>query len=119
MSLELSGLLILREELEGASRDANEWILQHCFYCKNCRACSINSSLQKELKRNNFRTKNKHVKWGRLHFVNDLPIFFSYGFEKSKPQILYSYSKQQIPDALVSTSFKKHYTDIINEKNKK
>ena len=74
MSLELSGLLILREELEGASRDANEWILQHCFYCKNCRACSINSSLQKELKRNNFKTKNKHVKWWRLHFVDDLPV---------------------------------------------
>ena len=62
MSLELSGLLILREELEGASRDANEWILQHCFHCKNCRASPINSSLQKELKRNNFKTKNKHVK---------------------------------------------------------
>ena len=28
-------------------------------------------------------------------------IFFSYGFEKSKSQILYSYSKQQIPDAFV------------------
>ena len=47
ISLELSGLLILREELEGVSREANEWILQHCFYCKNCRACAINSSLKK------------------------------------------------------------------------
>ena len=28
-------------------------------------------------------------------------IFFSYGFDKSKSQILYSYSKQQIPDAFV------------------
>ena len=35
MSLELSGLLILRQELEGVSRDANDWILQHCFYCNN------------------------------------------------------------------------------------
>ena len=73
MSLELTGLSILREELEIASREANELILQHCFYCKNCRACFINSSLQKELKRNNFKTKNKHVKWWRLHFVDDLP----------------------------------------------
>ena len=74
MSLELSGLLILREDLEGVSRDANEWILQHCFCCKNCRACAINSSLQKELKRNNFKTKIRSVKWWRLRFVDDLPV---------------------------------------------
>ena len=74
MSLELSDLLILRDELEGVSRDVNDWILQHCFYCKNCRACSLNSSIQKELKRNNFKTKNRHVKWWRLKFVDDLPI---------------------------------------------
>ena len=29
---------------------------------------------------------------------------------------MYSYSKQQIPDAFVSTAFKKHYNEIINEK---
>ena len=74
MSLELSGLLILREDLEGVSRDANEWISQHCFCCKNCRACAINSSLQKELKRNNFKTKIRSVKWWRLRFVDDLPV---------------------------------------------
>ena len=43
-------------------------------------------------------------------------IYFSYGFDKSKSQILYSYSKQQISDAFVSTAFKKHYNEIINEK---
>ena len=74
MSLQLSDLLTLRNELEGVSRDANDWILQHCFYCKNCRACSLNSSIQKELKRNNFKTKNRHAKWWRLKFVNDLPV---------------------------------------------
>ena len=47
MSLELSGLLILRDNLAVTSRDANEWILQHRFYCQNCRACAINSRLQK------------------------------------------------------------------------
>ena len=57
MSLQLSDLLILRDELEGVSRDANDWILQHCFYCKNCRACSLNSSIQKELKRIILRQK--------------------------------------------------------------
>ena len=74
MSLEMLGLLILRDKLEGVSRDANEWILNHCFSCKKCRACSINSYLQKELKRNNFKTKNSRVKWWRLRFVDDLPI---------------------------------------------
>ena len=39
-------------------------------------------------------------------------IFFSY----VKAKILYSYSKHQIPDAFVSTAFKKHYNEIINEK---
>ena len=74
MSLEVLGLLILRDELEGVSRDANEWILNHCFYCKKCRTYFINSQLQKELKRNNFKMKNSHVKWWRLRFVDDLPI---------------------------------------------
>ena len=74
MSLKVSGLLVLRDTLEGVSKDANEWILNHCFYCKKCRASSINPHLQKELKRNNFKTKNSHVKWLRLRFVDDLPI---------------------------------------------
>ena len=41
-------------------------------------------------------------------------IFFSYGFEKSKSQILYSYSKNQIPDAFVSTAFRRHYSEVVN-----
>ena len=43
-------------------------------------------------------------------------IFLSYGFDKSKSKVLFSYSKQQIPDAFISTSFKKHFNEIINEK---
>ena len=43
-------------------------------------------------------------------------IFFSYGYDKNKSQILYSYSKQQIPDVFVLTAFKKHYNEITNEK---
>ena len=43
-------------------------------------------------------------------------IFFSYGYDKSKSKLLYSYSKQQIPDAFISPSFKKHFHEIINEK---
>ena len=43
-------------------------------------------------------------------------IFFSYGFDKSKAQILYSNSKRQIPDTFISTAFKNYYNEIINEK---
>ena len=46
-------------------------------------------------------------------------VFFSYGYEKSKSQILYSYSKNQIPDAFVSTAFRRHYSEVVNEKKKK
>ena len=47
MSLESLGILVLRDYLLDALKDANEWILQHCYYCKNCRACAINSRLKK------------------------------------------------------------------------
>ena len=43
-------------------------------------------------------------------------IFISYGFDSSKSQVLYSYSKQQIPNAFISTAFKRHYNEIVNEK---
>ena len=46
-------------------------------------------------------------------------LFLSYGYDKSKSKVLYSYSKQQIPDAFVSTSFKKHFNEIMNEKKMK
>ena len=42
-------------------------------------------------------------------------IFFSYGYDKQKSKLLYSYSKQQIPDAFVSVAFKKHFHEIMNE----
>ena len=46
-------------------------------------------------------------------------IFFSYGYDKSKSQILYSYSKNQIPDAFVSTAFLRHFSEVVNEKKEK
>ena len=45
-------------------------------------------------------------------------IFNPYGFDSSKSQVLYSYSKQQIPDAFVSTAFKRRYNEIVNEKRR-
>ena len=41
--------------------------------------------------------------------------FLSYGFDKVKSKLLYSFSKQQIPDAFVSVAFKKHFQEIMNE----
>ena len=42
-------------------------------------------------------------------------VFFSYGFDSAKSKVLYSYSKNKIPDAFFSTTFKKH-SEIRNEK---
>ena len=47
---------------------------------------------------------------------DDDEVFFSYGYNKSKSKVLYSFAKQQIPDAFISTSFKKHFTEVMNEK---
>ena len=41
-------------------------------------------------------------------------IFFSYGFDKLKSKQLYSFSKQQIPNAFVSVAFKNHFQQIMN-----
>ena len=39
----------------------------------------------------------------------------SYGFNKTKSKMLYSFSKQQIPNAFVSVAFKRHFDEIMNE----
>ena len=46
-------------------------------------------------------------------------IFFSHGYDKSKSQILYSYPKNQISDAFVSTAFRRHFSEVVNEKKEK
>ena len=48
---------------------------------------------------------------------NSSPILF--GYDKSKSQILYSYSKNQIPDAFVSTAFRRYFSEVVNEKKEK
>ena len=47
---------------------------------------------------------------------DDDEVFFSYGYDKSKSKVLYSFAKQQIPDTFISTSFKKHFHEVMNEK---
>ena len=40
--------------------------------------------------------------------------FLSYGFDKTRSKTLFSYSKQQIPNAFVSVAFKKHFEQIMS-----
>ena len=40
--------------------------------------------------------------------------FLSYGFDKLKSKLLYSFSKQKIPNAFVSVAFKNHFEEIMN-----
>ena len=47
---------------------------------------------------------------------DDDEVFFSYGYDKSKSKVLYSFAKQQIPDTFISTSSKKHFHGVMNEK---
>ena len=73
----LGSLLVLREDLESFSRVANKYICCHCFYCKNCRACSLNTSLSSELKRNKFKSENKKVQWWRIQFIDEDKVILS------------------------------------------
>ena len=66
--------LKLRDNLAIAMKDANNWLSEHCFYCKTCKPCGINSRLLKELNKKGFKTFNKHVKWWLLTWVDDLPV---------------------------------------------
>ena len=74
MSAELVGSHTVRNHLLELTKDSNEWILKHCFYCTQCRPCYINSRLHKELTRKGFKTTNKHIKWWCISWVDDLAI---------------------------------------------
>ena len=50
---------------------------------------------------------------------NKNETFLSYGFDADKSAVLYSTSKQKIPDAFISTCFKKHCSEIINKRREK
>ena len=66
MESKLSGCLVLRDFLFDVNKDANDWILLHCYYCKNCSACAIDSRLQKELKEIILRLKTNILSGGRF-----------------------------------------------------
>ena len=46
-------------------------------------------------------------------------LFLSYGYDSEKASILYSSSKQKTLDAFISTLFKKHYSEIMNERRER
>ena len=46
-------------------------------------------------------------------------FFLLYSFDTNKASVLYSSSKQKITDPFISTSFKKHYSEIMNERREK
>ena len=43
-------------------------------------------------------------------------MFFSYGYSEKKSLVLYSVAKEKIPNAFISTCFKKHFPEIMNER---
>ena len=67
-----------------------------------------------DLESGDFRGIRKQIAYIVLRGDDD-EIFLSYGFHKTQSKLLYSFSKQQIPDAFVSVAFKKHFQEIMNE----
>ena len=45
--------------------------------------------------------------------------FFSYGVDNKKSTVLYSVSKEIIPNTIVCTCFKKHFNEIMDERQHK
>ena len=50
---------------------------------------------------------------------DDEEVFLSYGYDEQNSKSLYSYAKERIPNAVTSTSFKKRYFYILNERRDK
>ena len=66
-----------------------------------------------ELETGQFKGIRKQMAFIVLRGDND-ETFLSYGFDKTRSKTLFSYSKQQIPNAFVSVAFKKHFEQIMN-----
>ena len=66
-----------------------------------------------ELESGQFKGIRKQMAFIVLRGDSD-ETFLSYGFDKTRSKTLFSYSKQQIPNAFVSVAFKKHFEQIMN-----
>ena len=65
-----------------------------------------------DLESGNFKGLHEQIAFIVLIGDSD-ELFLRYGYDKQKSKLLYSYSKQQIPDAFVSVAFKKHFQEIM------
>ena len=45
-----------------------------------------------------------------------MECFFSNGYNEKKLKVLYSGTKNKIPNAIITTSFKKHFHEVLNER---
>ena len=66
-----------------------------------------------ELETGQFKGIRKQMAFIVLRGDSD-ETFLSYGFDKTRSKTLFSYSKQQIPNAFVSVAFKKHFDQIMS-----
>ena len=66
-----------------------------------------------ELESGQFKGIRKQMAFIVLRGDSD-KTFLSYGFDKTRSKTLFSYSKQQIPNAFVSVAFKKHFEQIMS-----
>ena len=66
-----------------------------------------------ELETGQFKGIRKQMAFIVLRGDSD-ETFLSYGFDKIRSKTLFSYSKQQIPNAFVSVAFKKHFEQIMS-----
>ena len=48
-----------------------------------------------------------------------MECFFSYGYNEKKSKVLDSAAKDKIPNTVITTSFKKHFHEILNERRHK
>ena len=47
---------------------------------------------------------------------DDTECFFPYGYDEKKSNVLYSTAKDRISNAIISTCFKKHFHEVLNER---
>ena len=47
---------------------------------------------------------------------DDNECFFSHGYNEKKCRVLYSATKDKIPNAVITTSFKKYFHELLNER---
>ena len=58
--------------------------------------------------------------WKELEYIvlrgGAMEYFFSNGYNEKKLKVLYSGTKNKIPNAIITTSFKKHFHEVLNER---